>query len=129
MKREKGLIEFNNGIIISYWQGLSEIIKWRKFNWNTFQFINIEFENDSWIGAYEFTLVLFLCGIRIRLPHQTKKSKKFWKKTSKIMEKLDNSCYGWVNNKIYVKFKNKKQEFMRVERIRTKHSRKKIFIQ
>jgi hypothetical protein len=78
--------EFNNGLIISFWQCLTEILFWRRFNWNTWQFINIEFENDIIMGGYEFTFVLFCCGLRIRIPHETKKSKKNWEEINKNIQ-------------------------------------------
>lgn len=71
-------IEFNNGLIIDIWECLSEIIFFNQYNWNTWQFINIEFENDRMLGAYEFTFVFLCCGIRIRIPNETSKSKKEW---------------------------------------------------
>lgn len=79
--------EFNNGIIIALWQCLTEIILWKRYNWNTWQFINIEFENDIMMGAYEFTFVFLCCGFRIRIPHSTEKSIENWKK---INESLNN---------------------------------------
>jgi hypothetical protein len=72
--------EFNNGLMISFWQCLTEILLWKTYNWNTWQFINIEFENDIMCGAYEFTFVLLCCGFRISIPHQTELSKKNWEK-------------------------------------------------
>ena len=83
MKIGKGFIEFNNGLMITYWQTITEIFKWRNYNWNTWQFLNIEFENDIMCGAYEFTFVFLCCAIRIRIPHQTEKSKKFLKREKK----------------------------------------------
>jgi hypothetical protein len=47
----------------------------------------------------------------------------------KSLDILKESCYGWVNKKRYVDFKNKKRTLLIVDRIRTKESRKKIFIQ
>lgn len=76
-------IEFNNGLIISFWQCLTEILLWKRYNWNTWQFINIEFENDIMCGGYEFSFILFCCGLRIRIPHETEKSKVIWKKWNK----------------------------------------------
>ena len=78
--------EFNNGLIISFWQCLTEIFLWKKYNWNTWQFINIEFENDIMCGAYEFTFVLFCCGFRIRIPNETKQSKDNFTKWNKELE-------------------------------------------
>ena len=80
-----GIIDFElkNGGIISLYQCLTEILTWKEFNWNTWQFINIEFENDIMCGAYEFTFVLMCCGIRIRIPHETEKSKTNWEKWDK----------------------------------------------
>jgi hypothetical protein len=80
--------EFDNNAIISLWQCLTEVIKWKDYNWNTWQFINIEFENDIMCGAYEFTFVLLCCGIRIRIPHETDKSKKTWKEINQSMKEI-----------------------------------------
>ena len=82
-------IEFKNGVIISLWECISEIFKWRKYNWNTWQFINVEFENDTWTGGYEFTFVFLFCGIRFRISHETEKSKKFWKKVKKEIKQYN----------------------------------------
>ena len=122
-------IEGKNGFIIGWWQTITEIFTWKKFNWNIYQFILIEFENDIMTGAYEFTFVLLCCGIRIRIPHRTKKGDKFWKTTDSMMKKLNDSCYGWVNKKEYNDFKDKKRDWIRVTRIRELDKRKKIFIQ
>ena len=80
--------EFNNGLMISFWQCLTEIFLWKTYNWNTWQFINIEFENDIMCGAYEFTFVLMRCGFRIRIPHETEKSKENWKKWEKEIDEI-----------------------------------------
>lgn len=112
MKIEKGLIEFDNGFIISYWQTITEIFTWRKYNWNVWQFINIEFENDTWTGSYEFTFVFLLCGICIRIPHRTKKSDEFKKRTSNSMKRIENSCYGWTTEKAYNDYKSKKENVL-----------------
>lgn len=133
MKTEKTYhsvdIEFKNGIIIGLWECLSEVIHWRKFNWNTYQFINIEFENDIMLGAYEFTFGLLCCGIRIRIPHETKKSKKEWEKIDLQMKKIDDYCYGWTNNREYTKFKNKQKWYLVITQKRENTKRKRIFIQ
>jgi len=123
--------EFANGIMIGIWQCLSEILLYKRYNWNTWQFINIEFENDIVLGAYEFTFVLLCCGIRIRIPHQTKKSKKEWKKLNKSMKDIDKSCYGWVGKDWYNCFKNAKKDcvVMEVRNKKNKTHNKKIFIQ
>jgi hypothetical protein len=94
MKIEKShnriIFEFKKGIIIELWECLSEIIFWKHYNWNVWQFINIEFENDIWLGGYEFSFVLLCCGIRIRIPHETKKSKMNWKKIDKGIKEHKN---------------------------------------
>jgi len=129
MKIEKGLIEFNNGFIISYWQQWYELFRWKKYNWNDFDLLHVQFENDIMTGAYEFTLVLFLLGITIRVPHETEKGKKFWKRTSASLKRLKESCYGWVNPKIYKSFRNKQIKLMLISNIKDKNVTKKIFIQ
>jgi hypothetical protein len=80
--------EFNNGLMISFWQCLTEILLCNRYNWNTWQFINIEFENDIMCGAYEFTFVFLCCGLRIRIPHETEKSIFNWKKWNKEIENI-----------------------------------------
>jgi len=99
--------EWKNGFIIDIWENLSEIIFWKRFNWNTWQFINIEFENDIRMGGYEFTFVFLCCGIRIRIPHETKKSKKQWNRINKSMKKIYQSCYGYVSKDNYKEYRKK----------------------
>jgi hypothetical protein len=36
------------------------------FNWYTFTFINIEFENEVMTGGYEFLVIILGLGFRIR---------------------------------------------------------------
>jgi hypothetical protein len=129
MKIEKGLIEFKNGLIISYWQQWYELFHWRKFNWNTFDFLHIQFENDTWTGAYEFTLVIFLLGLRIRIPHETEKGKKFWKKTHNTLKKLNESCYGYVDKELYKRFRNNQSNCIQIDNIKSERRSKKVFIQ
>jgi len=125
-------IEFNNGIIISFWQTLIEIFKHRQFNWNIFQFFLIEFENDTMCGAYEFTFVFFCCGIKIRIPHKTEKSKKFWKEIDNSKNDIfHKSCYGWCNKDQYKLFKEKTVSslIIQTKRGKGKYFTKKLFIQ
>lgn len=129
MKIQKGLIEFNNGIVISYWQTITEIFNWKNYNWNTWQFFNVEFENDIMLGAYEFTFVFLCCGIRIRIPHKTEKSKKEWKKLNQAMKKIEQSCDGWVNKEMYEKFRKKEGNYIQVDNVKSKRRTKKVFIQ
>lgn len=82
--------EFNNGLVISLWQCLTEILLWKKYNWNTWQFINVEFENDIMCGGYEFTFVFMCCGIKIGIPHETKKSKENLEKWNKEIKNFKN---------------------------------------
>ena len=128
MKIQKGLIEFNNGIIISYWQQWYELFHWRKYNWNDYDILHIRFENDIYTGAYEFTLIIFLLGVQIRIPHETEKGNKFWKKMKSIDKQLEQSCYGYVNREVYKKFT--KKEFSKMIVFKNKINKgKKIFIQ
>jgi len=133
MKIEKSknqiIIEFKNGLMIDLWQCITEIFTWRKYNWNTWQLINIEIENDTWLGGLEFTFVLLCCGIRIRIPIENPKSKKNWNEINKSMKKINESCYGWIGNKEYKEFKTKKANYLLVKSKREKGKRKKIFIQ
>jgi len=131
IEKSKGniLFEFKNGVMINLWQTITEIFTWKKYNWNIWQFINIEFEKDTMLGAYEFTFVFMLCGIRIRIQVPNEKSKKEWSKLNNAMKKIHESCYGWINENSYEKFRKKEIENLKVTRKRTKKNRKKIFIQ
>ncbi len=122
--------EFNNGIIISFWQTITEIFSWRKFNWNTFQFILVEFENDIGMHAYEFTFVLLCCGIRIRIPTHPKEEHEMHKICRTSMDDIMNkSCHGWVKKDTWELFKKKKRDYILVFRTRGKGIRKRLFIQ
>jgi len=127
--------EFNNGLIISLWQCLTEILLWKKYNWNTWQFINIEFENDTYTGAYEFMIILFCCGIRIRIPHETAKSKEFWQKTKHSLNIIKKSFEGWTTEQDVKDYKENKKSAILVWKKRkyvpkVKGSKfKKLFIQ
>jgi hypothetical protein len=123
------LFEFKNGLIIELWQALTEIFQSKRFNWNVWQFIMIEFENDMMLGGYEFTFVFLGCGMRIRVPHETKISKAQWKKINSQTKILDDSCYGWTSESWYQDFKNKKITNLMIYRTRQNEFRKKIFIQ
>lgn len=123
------LLEFKNGIVIDLWQCITEIFIWKKYNWNVWQFINVEFEKDTYLGSYDFTFVLLCCGIRISIPVPNKKSEEEWKKLGSIRTAIKNSCNGWVNEKSYENFRKKKIENLKVTRKRTKKNYKKIFIQ
>jgi len=127
--RSRLFIEFKNGFIIDIWECLSEIIFNRSFNWNTWQFINIEFENDRAMQGLEFTFVLLCCGIRIRIPTHPKEEHKIHKEVMGSMDILKQSCNGWVNKGMYKDFKNKTRNVMLVFRTRQQRSRKKLFIQ
>jgi len=133
MKIEKSksqiLFEFKNGIMINIWQNITEIFTWKNYNWNTYQFINIEFEKDTYLGAYEFIFVFMCCGIRIRIPVPNEKSKKEWKKMGSMLAKIKKSCYGWVNGNDYRKFRTKKQSYLYIYDKKLKSAGKKIFLQ
>ncbi len=87
-------IEFNNGIIIGMWECLSEIFFGKQFNWNIFQLINIEVENDRGMHANEFTFVLLCCGIRIRIPTHPKEEHEMYKSVRTSLDSIMNkSCY------------------------------------
>jgi hypothetical protein len=128
--RSRILFEFKNGIIIDIWENLSEIIFNRRFNLNSWQFINIEFENDRAMQGLEFIFVLLCCGIRVRIPTHPKEEHQIHKTCRNALDDLrDNSCHGWVDNKGYKAFREKKTQMITIERIRTKYNRKRIFIQ
>jgi hypothetical protein len=129
MKFKDGTFEFKNGIFISVWQNLTEIFKMKQFNWNTFQFILVEFENDRAMHDYEFTLVLLCCGIRIRVPVFPKEEHPIHKEVYDSLKSLKESCYGWCNTNAYKRFKNKQEDRLIVLRTRQSGIRKKIFIQ
>jgi len=127
--RSRIFVEFKNGVIIEIWETLSEIIFNRRFNWNTWQFINIEFENDRAMQGLEFIFVLLCCGIRVRIPTHPKEEHKIYKEVKDSMDILKNSCHGWVNKYTYSCFKNKTIDAMMIFRIRRKATRKRLFIQ
>lgn len=81
-------IEFSNGFCFEVWECLREIIFFRRYNWNTWQFIKIEFENDRQCGHYEFNFVFMCCGIRIMIPNPTPKSKEFLNILNKQVEDI-----------------------------------------
>jgi hypothetical protein len=122
-------IEFKNGIIIGIWESLSEIIFYKRFNWNTWQFINIEFENDRAMHGLEFTFVLLCCGLRIRIPTHPKEEHKIHKTVMKSLDILKESCYGWVNKQMYDKFRKKEGNHIQIDNIKSKRRNKKVFIQ
>jgi tyrosine-protein phosphatase YwqE len=123
-------IEFKNGNIFEIFESLTEIIFNKQYNWNTWQFINIEFENDRAMQAYEFTFVLLCCGIRIRISTHPKEEHKIHKEIMKSMDILKQSCYGWVDKESYKEFQKRKREDILIFRTKNKSpNRKKIFIQ
>jgi hypothetical protein len=85
--------EFNNGCVISFWQCLTEIFIWRRYNWNTWQFINIEFENDMCTGTYELTFVVMCCGVRIRIPNETEKSESTWSNINEEIKDISKETF------------------------------------
>jgi len=133
MKIEKSknriFIEFKNGFIIDIWENLSEIIFFRRFNWNVWQFINLEFENDRAMHGQEITFVFLCCGIRIRWDTKPEKEHDVHKRVMNSMDILKNSCHGWTNTKEYNYFKNKKTQSIFIFKTRRKGYNKRIFIQ
>ena len=128
--RSRIFIEFKNGFIIDIWECLSEIIFNRQFNWNTWQFILIEFENDRAMQGLEFTFVLLCCGIRVRIPTSPKGEHEMHKSCRTSLDSIMNkSCHGWVNSQLYKKFQKKEINYIQVDRIRSDRRRKKLFIQ
>ena len=47
--------------VINDWKGL-----WNEYNWYTFHFIHIYFENDIMTGGLDFEFVVLGLGIRLR---------------------------------------------------------------
>lgn len=122
--------ELKNEIIVSVWEQWSEVFHMSKFNWSTFNVFNLELENDRMLGGFEIKLVLFLVGIRVRIPTPNKKSEKEWKKINKSIKSLNDSCYGYVGANNYKHYKKQESPFLIV----TTHKRKgiinkKVFIQ
>lgn len=116
MKYEPGCIEFNNGVILSYWQALSEIWKTHKFNWSTFQLINIEIENDRAMQGIEFSMSLLCCGFRIRVPLHPKVEHKIHKKTFKALRRIEQSCYGYTVERSYTAFRKAETNLLIISR-------------
>jgi len=71
--------EFKNGLIISLYQEWYQFFDVKKFNWCDINFIHVQFEHDRQCGDYEFTFTLLGLTIRIQIPHETEKSKEFYK--------------------------------------------------
>jgi hypothetical protein len=129
MKFKDGTFEFKNGIFISVWQCLTEIFKMKKFNWSTFQFLLVEFENDRAMHNLSLTLGLLCCGIRIVFPTHPKEEHHIHKEVYDTMTKLKESCYGWVSEKDYESFRKKKVSNLSVWTTKKLGGKKKVFIQ
>ena len=125
------LIEFNNGVFISYWQCLTEVFNMHRFNWSTFQFLNIEFENDRACQQYSITLVLLCCGIRLVIPVKPENEHEVHKTIRRSMSLLKRSCYGYTPIKGWNAFRKQKREAILVYRDKPKNNgpQKKLFIQ
>jgi hypothetical protein len=122
-------IEFNNGIIISWWENLSDLWMHKKYNWNTFTLLHLEIENDFAMHEQEITIGFLCMGVRIRWQIISKEEYKIHKQVCDSIKKLNQSCYGWVNKEWYENFRTKKVDVINVSRIRLKGYRKKIFLQ
>ena len=129
MKLQKGLVEFNNGIIISYWQQISQLFNPKRYNWITLQLFNLEFENDRAMQGIEFVIVLFCCGLSIRIPTHPKEEHKIHKEVRNSLKRLEQSCYGWVNKEDYERYRTKKADQIYVVEKKRRYYTKKIFIQ
>jgi hypothetical protein len=94
-----GTFEFRCGVLISFWQTITEIFRMDKFNWSTFQFILFEFENERAMHNMSFTFVFLCMGVRIMIPTFPKVEHEEHKKVRKSMDFLKKSCYGYTSVK------------------------------
>lgn len=129
INRKDCTIEFKNGIFISYWQCLTEIFKMRKFNWSTFQFLNVEFENDRACQHYSLSLVILCCGIRINIPFTPEEEHEVHKEINDVLSGLKNSCYGWTDNESYEAFRKKKEVHLTLWAKKSLGGKRKVFLQ
>jgi hypothetical protein len=83
-----GTFEFKCGVLISFWQTITEVFKMNKFNWSTFQFILVEFENERAMHNMSFTFVFLCMGVRIMLPTFPKEEHSHHKEVRKSMDTL-----------------------------------------
>jgi hypothetical protein len=131
MKFEHGTFEFENGIIISFWQTITEIFRMDKFNWSTYQFIRVEFENERSMHNMSLTLVFLCCGVRIMIPTYPTEEHEVHKKVKRALFDLKKSCHGYTVVNGWNDFRKMKRDAIVVYRIKTKDKgrMKKLFIQ
>jgi len=126
-------IMLKNGIIISFWETIFEIFNMKAFNWSTFQFILVEFENERAMHNMSFTFVFLCMGVRIMIPTFPKVEHEEHKKVRKSMDFIKKSCYGYTAVKGWNAFR-KTTEGVHVmlvfkDKPKGKGPQKKIFIQ
>lgn len=127
-----GTFEFRCGILISFWQTITEIFRMDKFNWSTFQFILVEFENERAMHNMSLTLVFLCCGIRIMLPTKPKEEHKVHKEVHKSMDTLlRDSAHGYTSIKGWNAFKKESGQILLIRKIKPKDHgpQRKMFIQ
>ena len=126
-----GTFEFRCGVLISFWQNLTEVFRMDKFNWSTFQFILVEFENERAMHNMSFTFVFLCMGVRIMLPTFPKEEHEHHKEVRKSMDYLKKSCYGYTAVKGWNAFKKSNEGVMLVHKNKPKDKgpQKRLFIQ
>lgn len=126
-----GTFEFRCGVLISFWQTITEVFRMDKFNWSTFQFILVEFENERAMHNMSFTFVFLCMGVRIMLPTFPKEEHEQHKKVRKSISLLDKSCYGYTSIKGWNSFKKESGQILIVRKIKPqgRGPQKKLFIQ
>jgi len=130
INKSSNSLEFEfNKIYITLWQGITEIFTWKNVNWNTYQFINIEFENDIYAGVYVFTFVLLCCGIRVRVPHENKKSKEFWKTIDTRISAIKTWKTIYINEYNFIRIKEKMNCQIETKRPKQFKGYKKCYLQ
>lgn len=116
MKIDKGFIEFNNGILINWWQEYVQFFNIKTFNWSEFHLIDVSFEYDRMCGGLEFMFVILGLALRLRIPIKTDKSEKTWKNIKESTDKLRLSFSGYAKQLDIDKFKKRQVDSIRLYR-------------
>lgn len=73
------------GVMVDAWQEWTQFA--RRCNWYTFRLVMLEFENDTQLGAVEFTVVLLGFGLRVRWTHtRTELAERLERQVAEVME-------------------------------------------
>jgi hypothetical protein len=91
--------EFKNGIMLDFWQEWYQFFDVKSFNWCDITFIKAQFETDRQCGDYEFTFVCLGLGVRLRIPHETEKSKAFYKEMSRSINTIKSWKSIWIERR------------------------------